>query len=430
MGARNRVLGSWLLATAAGFGGMAGCGEDPPGPSTPSTSSTTPVVAPPPVNPEPSGTPPSPPTTSTPTSDSTEEGTSSETNAEMSSSSGMASSAEASSGEQTSSGYVDMGKRDLLSETGLYEDVASETLAPRVKEFKPQFGLWTDGAEKRRWIYLPEGTTIDTTYTDEWQFPVGTKLWKEFARDGKRIETRLIEKLPPERASEGFQGWFYMTYVWNDDLTDAVATEDGVENAKGTDHDVPSVELCGDCHDMRREKPLGFSALQLSHEDSPTTVDTLFADGWITKKPDVPLVVPGTEDQRKMLGYLHANCGHCHREGAPTNNRVATLKLWMESNSLASFEESNAYVSLVGQYSQSAHGSRLEYRVVPGDPDNSELMRRLLFREQGDIGGEPIVDENGDPIEVPMPPLGTEVVDDPEVERIRAWIAALPAAVQ
>lgn len=330
--------------------------------------------------------------------------------------------------DATGGGYVDTGERELLSQTGLYADVASETLAPRVKEYKPQFELWTDGAAKRRWIFLPEGATIDTTYTDEWQFPVGTKIWKEFSRDGVRIETRLIEKLPPERASEGFQGWFYMTYLWNDDLTDAVATKDGVTDAKGTAHDVPAVEACGACHDMRREKPLGFSAVQLSHADSPTTIDTLFEDGWITSKPDVPLVVPGTEEQRQILGYFHANCGHCHRDRAPANNRVASLLLWIESTNLSSFEESNAYVSLVGQYAQSAHGSRLTYRINPGEPDDSELMRRLLFRESGDIGGEPIVGEDGEPIEVPMPPLGTEVVDDPAVERVRAWIASMPPA--
>lgn len=320
---------------------------------------------------------------------------------------------------------MDEGKRALLSQTGLYADVATETLAPRVKAYAPQFELWTDSAAKRRWVYIPEGTTIDTSYMDEWQFPVGTKLWKEFSRDGVRIETRLIEKLPPERAQEGFQGWLYMTYVWNEDQSDAVATTEGLQNAKGTPHDVPTQEQCGDCHDMRREKPLGFTAVQLSHTSSAVNLDTLFDEGWITKKPETPLVVPGTEEQRQMLGYFHANCGHCHRDGSPVNNRVASLHLWLESTQLTSFEESSAYMALVNAPTESGQGSALAYRVVPGDPDNSEVMRRLLFRAQGDIA--PPVDEDGERIEVPMPPLGTEVIDEPAVERVRAWIASLPA---
>lgn len=427
MGARFRAFGGWLVV-----GVVAGCGGDPAAPTTPSGSTTTvtPSVTPPVTPPVPSPTEPA--TTTTPPATTTPDTSSSPTTSEppVSSETGADLSSDVGSDSSGTVGYVDEGKREFLSQTGLYADVASETLGPRVKEFKPQFGLWTDGADKRRWVHIPEGAQIDTTYTDEWQFPVGTKIWKEFSRDGVRIETRLIEKLPPERASEGFQGWYYMTYVWNDDLTEAVATEDGVENAKGTDHDVPAVELCGDCHDMRREKPIGFSALQLSHADTPTTLDMLLAEGWISKLPDAPLVVPGTPEQQQMLGYFHANCGHCHREGSPTNNRVATLKLWMESTAITSFEQSDAVLSLVGQYTQSAHGSKLMYRVVPGDPDNSELMRRLLFREVGDIAGEPVVDENGEPIEVPMPPLGTEVVDDPAVERVRAWIAGLPVPAQ
>lgn len=412
MGARSRVLGCVFLAAVSGC--TSGESAAPPASTAtapaPTTAPATTSAAP----------PPAPPTSADLTSSSEAAGTSPIGSESASTSS---TSPDSTGGD---GGYVDLGQRELLSQTGLYSDVVSETLGPNVKEFTPQFPLWTDGADKRRWIYIPEGTQIDTTYTDEWQFPVGTKVWKEFVRDGVRIETRLLEKLPPERSDEGFQGWWYMTYVWNDDQTDAVATKDGVENAKGTDHDVPPVKLCGDCHDMRREKPLGFSALQLSHSDSATTLDSLMADGWITKLPDQPLVVPGTEEQRQMLGYFHANCGHCHRDGASANNRVGTLHLWLESTALVSVEETNAYKSLVGTYTESAHGSKFMYRVVAGDPDNSELLRRLVFRKSGDISGEPVVDENGDPIEVPMPPLGTEIVDDPAVERVRAWIASLP----
>src|SRR5690349_2931129 len=68
-----------------------------------------------------------------------------------------------------------------LSETGLYEDGSSTALAEGVMPYEPRYVLWSDGADKQRWLYLPEGTTIDTSNIDGFVFPVGTKAWKEFS---------------------------------------------------------------------------------------------------------------------------------------------------------------------------------------------------------------------------------------------------------
>src|SRR5262245_60459589 len=80
-----------------------------------------------------------------------------------------------------------------LSETGLFVRGSNEVRAD-VIAFSPQYPLWSDGTRKRRWIYLPAGTSIDAAQVDAWEFPVGTKLWKEFGY-GDRIETRLVERL-------------------------------------------------------------------------------------------------------------------------------------------------------------------------------------------------------------------------------------------
>src|SRR5690349_12344978 len=65
-----------------------------------------------------------------------------------------------------------------LSETGLYADFPSRTLAAGVIRYSPRFELWSDGADKARFLLLPAGTTIDTSDMDNWVFPVGTKAWK------------------------------------------------------------------------------------------------------------------------------------------------------------------------------------------------------------------------------------------------------------
>src|SRR5262249_35165170 len=72
----------------------------------------------------------------------------------------------------------------MLSATGLFADVQTDRLADDVAPYSPRFELWSDGATKRRWVYLPPGTRIDTSDMNAWQFPEGTKLWKEFTQEG------------------------------------------------------------------------------------------------------------------------------------------------------------------------------------------------------------------------------------------------------
>ncbi len=63
------------------------------------------------------------------------------------------------------------------------------------------------------------GASIDASRVDAWEFPAGTKVWKEFSY-GRAIETRLIE-----RVADG--SWRFATYVWNADGTDAVLAPEG-----------------------------------------------------------------------------------------------------------------------------------------------------------------------------------------------------------
>src|SRR5262245_12020436 len=80
-----------------------------------------------------------------------------------------------------------------LSETGLYD--ASGAIDPRNLPFVPQYPLWSDGAEKLRWVRLPEGSKIDVTDVDAWRFPAGTRFWKQFVWAGSKVETRMIWKV-------------------------------------------------------------------------------------------------------------------------------------------------------------------------------------------------------------------------------------------
>jgi hypothetical protein len=99
--------------------------------------------------------------------------------------------------------------------TGLYAARAPAQLAPGVMPYTPGVTLWSDGAEKHRYLQLPPGTKIDTTDLDAWKFPVDTKVWKEFRLGGALVETRILWKRSASK-------WELGTYVW--DATGTTAT--------------------------------------------------------------------------------------------------------------------------------------------------------------------------------------------------------------
>ncbi len=105
---------------------------------------------------------------------------------------------------------------------GLYTDDSCDEkhLADGIQRYVPRFPLWSDGAGKDRYIYLPEGGAIDTSNVDRWTFPKGTRLYKTFIVRGLRIETRVLEKLMD---GAGMSAWQAKVYLWSADQRSAVA---------------------------------------------------------------------------------------------------------------------------------------------------------------------------------------------------------------
>lgn len=294
-----------------------------------------------------------------------------------------------------------------LSETGLYA-ADGVTLADGVEPFEPRFPLWTDAAAKARWISLPPGTQIDTTDPDRWAFPPGTRLWKEFTRDDVRVETRLLELRP-----DG--SWWMIAYQWNEAQTDAEARPLGVQDASGTDHDIPSEEDCRGCHVQSSARVLGFGALQLAHDGEGLTLADLIAGGLVTDPPDAIPELPGTEQERALVGYLHANCGHCHQPTASASARSA-LRLWLPLEALSQasgivdtpFYETTVDVN-VSQSDISPDDKMVH--IVPGAPQDSALFLRVSEPNRG--------------TSYQMPPLGTEDADPTFVTDLESWINGL-----
>lgn len=298
-----------------------------------------------------------------------------------------------------------------LSETGLYVAGSTSQVRPDVIAFSPQYPLWTDGASKKRWLYLPPGTHIDASNPDAWVFPPGTKLWKEFAHD-RRVESRLIERL-----ADG--AWRFAAYIWSDEETDAdLAPSNGVaklRNVTNVRYDVPGEADCRACHEGNAVPVLGFSLLQLSSDRDPLAphadrgVDVvdlrmLAARGVLKNLPkdflaNPPRIEATTPTERAALGYLHGNCGHCHNDLGSLASLELPLAQTTSTDAIARLR------SVVGEASR-FRATGVEQRITPGHADKSSLVVRMRSRNPYSQ----------------MPPIGTNVIDAEALALIERWI--------
>ncbi len=288
--------------------------------------------------------------------------------------------------------------------------------------------LWSDQAGKERFIVLPEGGKIELrTDDDEWGFPEGTILVKNFFFDHDRrdpsagsriIETRLLVREAGD--------WRTLTYVWNDEQTEATALRTGkrveVEfidmdgAAKTEQYIVPNEDQCSSCHERDDvEHALGLITPQMNRlvERDGAQVQQLTwlaqQDMFTTAPPDLatlagfidPYGTAGTLDARAR-GYLHGNCAHCHQPGGGAGKSGLVF--------LAS-EPDLAKVGVCKIPAAAGPGTGGHpHDIVPGKPDESIVVYRM---------------NSLDP-EIKMPELPNRVIDQRGLELIRSWISAMP----
>ena len=286
--------------------------------------------------------------------------------------------------------------------------------------FTPQYPLWSDGTSKRRWLYLPPGNFIDASRPDAWEFPRGTRVWKEFAY-GRPVETRYIE-----RRADG--SWLFATYVWNDDGSDAVlAPAAGVKSlpvagAPGGRYEIPARFDCLACHEGAAAPLLGVGALQLSPDRDPlaahgapaaiSDVDLsgLVARGWLRQLPAGLLGSRAAHRRRFAIGTRGAGLPARQLRPLPQPQRRASAGA-ADARAKRRFRRSQqrARAALGGRCAESLpcarrcgrHGTR---RARP--PDASVLALRMRSRHAL----------------VQMPPLGSRQPDAQGLALIERWI--------
>lgn len=305
----------------------------------------------------------------------------------------------------------------LLSDYGLFSDMASAAPADGVLPYDLINPLFSDHAAKHRFLYMPAGEPAGFSAEDVFSFPVGTVLVKTFAfapdmrapEEGQwRVETRLL-------IHKG-DGWVAYPYIWNEAQTEAVYAPAGKRfdietispagDALALRYGVPNQNQCKTCHQAGDDiAPIGLKARHLAHEGQLEMWESrgLLAGMFAEVSGEAFAFDPSAPLDARARAWLDINCAHCHKADGSASNSG----LWLSAT-----EESGARIG-VGKHPVAAgRGSGgLAQVIVPGDPDASILVHRMASTEPG----------------VAMPELGRSVSDPESLALIREWIAAMEA---
>jgi putative heme-binding domain-containing protein len=312
-----------------------------------------------------------------------------------------------------------------LSETGLFQSLATMEPAPGVVPYSVLVEPWMDGAAAQRWVAIPGADTIELA-TDSKRaanYPAGTVLVKHLTMPqvgGKpiRLETQVLHY------ENGI--WNPYSYLWDETGNDARLVESTDTNrtlqlsdptANGQSRErtwhVNATNECKLCHNAGPRFVLGFVANQLdvplkTKASASGQLDLLAAQGVIRDAIPVagsdPLRLVHPQDTNQSLddrarSYLHVNCAMCHHPGG---NAIISFFLRRD----LPFDKLNTNKGTgIGTF-----GIRDARIIATGDP-----YRSLLLYRMSKLGY------------ARMPYIGSQVVDASGVTLIEDWIRSLPS---
>ncbi|MDX1695343.1 MAG: parallel beta-helix domain-containing protein [Ketobacteraceae bacterium] len=293
--------------------------------------------------------------------------------------------------------------------------------------------LFSDYAKKDRVIFIPEGTSVTYNPDTRFEFPVGSIIAKTFSLPlasgvDKVLETRLFI----HRDS----GWFGVTYIWEDDMSEAYLAFGGGEyngdvidpegNIVTVNYRIPNMNQCTNCHGVRASKedsfanrPIGPKARFLNKPYDYGSVYANQLDHWsnlglLSGAPDpasaprLPVWDDPTDGtlQARARTYLEINCAHCHS----AEGRAQSTGLHLLASAPL-----DATAGLCKPPVAAGTGSGgLKWDIFPGDADESIVVYRM---------------ESNDPA-VRMPELGRSVVHSQGNRLVKDWINSLGGACE
>jgi len=311
----------------------------------------------------------------------------------------------------------------LLSQTGVFSDTAKRIPGKELIPYDLVVAFWSDGADKSRWIALPN-EKIAFSAAGEWRFPPGTVFVKNFdlptdgagASPKRRLETRLL-------VCDSAGGVYGVVYKWRADGSDAdllegSQTEDiSIRSTNGEVHQqswyYPSRQDCLTCHTANAGGVLGVKTRQMNRSFTyPSGVSDnqlrtwshlgLFAPGFKDEDLRSFAALASPEDASRTLedrarSYLDANCSQCHRPGGTVANFDARYDTPLSRQALIDGPV------LIDQ------GIDHPRVISPHD-----IWRSIVYMRANTTG------------DIKMPPLARETIDQKGMQLLKDWINSLP----
>lgn len=313
--------------------------------------------------------------------------------------------------------------------------------------------LFSDYALKLRTIRLPEGQQARPDSDGQLAFPVGTVIsktfyyprgpdttkehvgWSEnlqYGFDGEKLDLDQVYLLETRLLVHQHNGWTALPYVWNAEQSDATLQIAGdirrltlhkQEEQIPLTYIVPNRNECAACHrpDQNRPEisPLGPTIRNLNRmvgfgpHQSQNQLEIWQAHGLLSAlppaehrdaaalwEPQRPLT-PEQELERRARSYLDVNCAHCHQPGGSADTSGLFLNI---------DESSPTRLGICKPPVAAGRGTGgHRFSIVPGSPEQSILVHRMLSTEVG----------------VLMPELGRTLVHEEGLELVKAWITRL-----
>ena len=212
-----------------------------------------------------------------------------------------------------------------LSQTGCVNPASPTQAASGLIPYAPNAPFYSDDAVKNRWLALPDGQRIVVNAENDFEFPSGSVLMKNFSLGTTLVETRLFM-----RHNDG--NWAGYTYEWNASGTDATRVVGGkTVQVAGQTWEFPSEEQCLQCHSAASGRSLGLEIGQLNgdfgYPTGRTANQLITLNGIDTLTPaltQTPAQLPVIPDPfgsaalgQRARAYLHTNCSNCHRPSGP-----------------------------------------------------------------------------------------------------------------
>lgn len=323
---------------------------------------------------------------------------------------------------------------ESLSEYAFFVgDLRNQEPTTGVYEFEPNAVLWSDHADKRRFVVMPDETAAASLPLDDacgdapWDWPVRSILIKSFAfradfRDPASPSTLVETRLLIREADD----WTGHVYRWNDHQDEATRLIAGdevpltyVDDLGVTVNEtyiVPDTNACKKCHELLDDKtrPLGGITAQLNR--------TVSRDGEVRNQLEWlaganVLRLAGAQPaglsawaqpfgsapvDERARAYLGANCSHCHR---PDGGKGGSTGLDLRP---CQMDPAKAGACKSPVAAGSGAGG-LAFDIVPGSPDESILVFRM---------------SSTDP-DIKMPELPNRVVDRQGLQLIEQWISGM-----